>query len=191
MTPSDLHDIFLVEGLGVDRRIPNFQVPRPNGVFSRAIRKSIFWGEILIIKKWAFEIKISQYTYDCQASFFIDVNLQWKELRKIVKFWWAVEGTTYRGRCKSLLCAEMTLTFQAFLGCAPHHPRLICACYDSISMPDTIPLEINVEWWGRESIGGAEVGQNTKVGVVGGHISQCALIRFWRNFFNQAALYFY
>ena len=94
-------------------------------------------------------MKISQYTYDCQASFFIDVSLQWKELRKIVKFWWAVEGTTYRGCCKSLLCVEMTLTFQAFLGCAPHHPRLIYAWYDSISMPDTIPLEINVEWWGR------------------------------------------
>ena len=63
-------------------------------------------------------------------------------------------------------------TFQAFLGSAPHHPRLIYAWYDSISMPDTIPLEINVEWWGRESIGGAEFGQNTKVGVLGGHISQ-------------------
>ena len=72
-------------------------------------------------------MKISQYTYDCQTSFFIDVSLQWKELRKIVTFWWAVEGTTYRGRCKSLLCVEMTLTFQAFLGCAPHHPRLIYA----------------------------------------------------------------
>ena len=44
------------------------------------------------IKKLAFEIKISQYTYDCQASCFIDVNLQWKELRKIGKFWWAVES---------------------------------------------------------------------------------------------------
>ena len=55
--------------------------------FSRAIKKkSNFWGDILIIKKLAFEIKISQYTYDCQASCFIDVNLQWKELRKIGKF---------------------------------------------------------------------------------------------------------
>ena len=44
MTPSDLHDIFLVEGLGVDRRIPNFQVPRPDGFFSRAIRKIKFLG---------------------------------------------------------------------------------------------------------------------------------------------------
>ena len=70
----------------VDRRIPNFQVPRPNGVFSRAIKKNHIFGEILIIKKLAFEIKISQYTYDCQASCFIDVNLQWKELRKIGKF---------------------------------------------------------------------------------------------------------
>ena len=61
----------------------------------------------------------------------IDVNLQWKELRKIVKFWWAVEGTTYRGHCKSLLCVEMTLTFQAFLGCAPHHPRLIYEAWQS------------------------------------------------------------
>ena len=54
-----------------------------------------------------------------QASFFIDVNLQWKELRKIEKIWLAVEGTTYRGRCKSLLCAEITLTFEGFLGCCP------------------------------------------------------------------------
>ena len=37
MTPSDLPEIFLVEG--IDRRIPNFQVPIPNGVFSRAFRK--------------------------------------------------------------------------------------------------------------------------------------------------------
>ena len=51
------------------------------------------------------------HIYDCQASFFIDGNLQWKELRKIVKFWLAVEGTTYWGCCKSLLCAEITLTF--------------------------------------------------------------------------------
>ena len=29
-----------------------------------------------------------------------------------------------------------------------------------------------------ESVGGAEVGQNIKVGVLGGHMSQCALIRF-------------
>ena len=35
---------FLVEGLGVDGRIPNFQVPRPNGFFSRAIRKIEFLG---------------------------------------------------------------------------------------------------------------------------------------------------
>ena len=56
-------------------------------------------------------------------------------------------------------------------------------------MPNTIPLEINVE--GRESVGGAEVGQNIKVGVLGGHMSQCALIRFWRNIFYQAALYIY
>ena len=49
------------------------------------LKKSNFWGDILIIKKLAFEIKISQYTDDCQASRFIDVNLQWKELRKIGK----------------------------------------------------------------------------------------------------------
>ena len=63
----------------------------------------------------------------CHASFFIDVNLQWKELREIVKCWLVVEGTTYRGRCKSLLCAEITLTFEDFLGCGPSHPRLIYA----------------------------------------------------------------
>ena len=59
MIPSDSHEIFLVEGL---RRIPNFQVPRPNGFFLEPLEKSNFWGEILIIKKFAFEIKISQYT---------------------------------------------------------------------------------------------------------------------------------
>ncbi len=57
-----------------------------------------------------------------KLHFFIDVNLQGKELRKIVKFWLAVEGTTYRGRRKSLLCAEMTLAFEASLGCAPITP---------------------------------------------------------------------
>ena len=57
-----------------------------------------------------------------KLTFFIDVSLQWKELRKNVIFWWAVEVTTYRGRCKSLLCADMTLTFEAFLGCGPIIP---------------------------------------------------------------------
>ena len=51
MTPSDLPEIFLGEGLGVDRRIPNFQVPRLNGFFLGPLQKSNFWGEILIIKK--------------------------------------------------------------------------------------------------------------------------------------------
>ena len=45
MTPSDLHEIFLVEDLRVDRRIPNFQVPRPNGFFSRAFTKITFFWE--------------------------------------------------------------------------------------------------------------------------------------------------
>ena len=35
---------FLVEGLWIDRRIPNFQVPRPNGFFSREFRKIKFLG---------------------------------------------------------------------------------------------------------------------------------------------------
>ena len=103
------------------------------------LEKSNFWGEILIIKKLVFEMKISQCTYDYQASFCIDVNQQWKELCKIVKCWLAFECTTYRGRCKSLLCAEITLTFEAFLGCGH---RLIYTLYDSISMPNTIPHEI-------------------------------------------------
>ena len=54
MTPSDLHDIFLVEGLRVDRRIPHFQVPRPNFFFLEPLKKSYFWGDILIIKKICF-----------------------------------------------------------------------------------------------------------------------------------------
>ena len=44
MTPSDLPEIFLVEGLWIDRRIPNVQVPRPNGYFPRAFRKIKFLG---------------------------------------------------------------------------------------------------------------------------------------------------
>ena len=43
--------IFLVEGLRVDRRIPNFQVPRPNGFFLEPLEKSNFLGKIVIIKK--------------------------------------------------------------------------------------------------------------------------------------------
>ena len=39
MTPSDLPEFFLVEGLWIDRRIPNLQVPRPNGFYSREFRK--------------------------------------------------------------------------------------------------------------------------------------------------------
>ena len=50
MTPSDLHGIFLVEDLRVDRRIPNFQVPRYI-IFLGPLQKSNFLGEILIIKK--------------------------------------------------------------------------------------------------------------------------------------------
>ena len=45
-----------------------------------------------------------------------------------------------------------------FSGLWPHHPRLIYTWCDSISIPNTIPLEINVGWWERESVGGAEVG---------------------------------
>ena len=59
------------------------------------------------------------------------------------KCWLAVEGTTYRGRDQSVLCAEMTLMFEAFLGCAPIISWLIYAWwYDPISMPNTIPLDI-------------------------------------------------
>ena len=127
---------------GDDRRIPNLQVPRSNGFFLGPLQKSNFWGDILIIKKLAFEIKISQYTYHCQASFFIDVNLQAKELRKIVKLSLAVEGTTYRGRCKSLLCAEMTLTFEAFLGCAP----IIPFRHDMIPLACPIIFHLTLMW---------------------------------------------
>ena len=42
MTPSDLPEFFLVDGLWIDRRIPNVHVPRPNGLFSRAFRKMKF-----------------------------------------------------------------------------------------------------------------------------------------------------
>ena len=39
MTPSNLPEFFLVEGLWLDRRIPTVQVPRPNGFFSGEFRK--------------------------------------------------------------------------------------------------------------------------------------------------------
>ena len=42
---------FLVEDLRVDRRIPNFHVPRPNFFFLGPLQKSNLLGEILIIKK--------------------------------------------------------------------------------------------------------------------------------------------
>ena len=71
------------------------------------------------------------------------------------------------------LCWNYTYIW-GFSGLWPHHPRLIYAWYDSISMPNTISLEINMGWCGRESVGGAEVGQNIKVGVLGGDMSQCA-----------------
>ena len=44
MTPLDLSVILLVEGLWIDRRIPTFQFPRPNGFFSRAFIKIKFLG---------------------------------------------------------------------------------------------------------------------------------------------------
>ena len=44
MTPSDLSEFFLVEGLWIDRRIPTFQGPRLNGFFSREFRKIKFLG---------------------------------------------------------------------------------------------------------------------------------------------------
>ena len=37
--PQICPKFFLVEGLWLDRRIPNFQFPRPNGFFSREFRK--------------------------------------------------------------------------------------------------------------------------------------------------------
>ena len=100
MTPSDLPNIFFVEleGLWVDTKIPNFQVPRPNVFFStRAFRRIIILGgKFKLLKNEVLNLK-SQCTHDCQAYFFMDVNLQWKDLWKVVKCWWSVEGTTYRG----------------------------------------------------------------------------------------------
>ena len=57
MTPLRFaRNFFLVEGLWMDTRIPNFQVPIPKVFFSRAFIKIKFLGEILIITKLAFEI---------------------------------------------------------------------------------------------------------------------------------------
>ena len=51
MTPLDVLNSFLVEGLRVDRKIPHFQVPRPNGIFLGSLEISNLGGGILIIKK--------------------------------------------------------------------------------------------------------------------------------------------
>ena len=45
MTPSDLTEFFLVEGLWIDRRIPTCEGPRPNGFFSRKFRRKENFGE--------------------------------------------------------------------------------------------------------------------------------------------------
>ena len=62
MTPQICPNSFLVEGLWIDRRIPNFRSLDQTDFFLGNLEKSNFWGEILIIKKIAFEIKISQRT---------------------------------------------------------------------------------------------------------------------------------
>ena len=59
------------------------------------------------------------------------------------KKWWAVEGTAYMGRCKSLLCAEITLMFEVFLAVPPSSQAQVHHIH-YISVPNTIPLEINV-----------------------------------------------
>ena len=41
MLPSDLPEFCLVEGIWIDRRIPNCQVPRPN---------QIFWDTFYLLK---------------------------------------------------------------------------------------------------------------------------------------------
>ena len=50
MTPSDLPEFGLVKGLWVDRKIPNFQIPRPNGFFLGHLEEKQL-GNILIITK--------------------------------------------------------------------------------------------------------------------------------------------
>ena len=46
-------------------------------------------------------------------------------------------------------------------------------------MPLACPMLFHLKlMWDDEGVGGAEVGQNIKVGVLWGHMSQCALIRF-------------
>ena len=47
-------------------------------------------------------------------------------------------------------------------------------------MQDMIPLACPILFHLKlmRDVGVAEVGQNLKVGVLGGHMSQCALIRF-------------
>ena len=39
MTPSDFPNIFLVEGLWIDRRIPHFQVPKQTDFFLGHLEK--------------------------------------------------------------------------------------------------------------------------------------------------------
>ena len=67
------------------------------GFFLRPLEKSNFWGEIQLLKNELLKLKYLNAHMTAKLHFFIDVNLQWKELRTILIFWWAVEGTTCRG----------------------------------------------------------------------------------------------
>ena len=60
-------------------------------------------------------------------------------------------------------------------------------------MHDIIPLACQILFhlklmWDDKGARVYEVGQNTKVGVLGGHISQCALIRFSQFFLSGSPI---
>ena len=63
MTPSDLPEFFFWwKAYGEIEESQIFRSLDQTDFFLGNLEKSIFWGEILIIKKIAFEIKISQCT---------------------------------------------------------------------------------------------------------------------------------
>ena len=73
MTPSDLPEFVLVEGLWVDRKIPNVQIARPN-FFSRAFRKKIrenvnyYNNELLKLKRLNAHMTAKLHFCLCQSK---------------------------------------------------------------------------------------------------------------------------
>ena len=63
-------DFLWQEDLWIDRKIPGFQVPKLNGLVSRASRRVSLWRALIgLLRKMGFEIEISQRALNSPASF--------------------------------------------------------------------------------------------------------------------------